>query len=98
MFQVVFEYQEFKSKWRDKRSRGENRHSEHEEERRRYEGEHVPRGQWHEIGAREVEWCPRVDDTASPRSSMEDVTTKVEGSGNVKALLKERSWNPSQAM
>ena len=46
------------------RSRSEGRLSRHEEDRRGYQGEHIPREQRHEVGVRGVEWCIRVDDGA----------------------------------
>ena len=65
-----------------------------EEERHRHTGEHVRRGQSHEAGAREVEWCLRVDAGAVRKldgQQREDRATKVTGACNA-ATPTEGAW------
>ena len=65
-----------------------------EEERHRHIGEHVRRGQSHEAGAREVEWCLRVDAGAVRKfdgQQREDKATKVIGACHA-ACPTEGAW------
>ena len=61
-------------------------------ERQGCRGEPGPPERWHDVGAREVEWCLLRE------NSMEGGAANVIGVGNVDSLQKERSWNLSCVM